>query len=282
MLLTSFHSESETIYLKNKITTNDKTNEKSKRKSSTKTTFENKTDKTCKIINKHLLFYPIFYTYPLLHSTILARKYNKKENIEEAIGYYQKAIQLNPKILNTYIELAKEIYISHKMLDEALDILNKAIELNGKNPDTKNLAIIHTLLGKLYIESIIKEEEKILSYLTKEQKFQKASLHLQKAIEIDKNSLFPYVGLGIVQALEGNVTEAINYYEKSIKLHPNYYVAYIELGDIYLKEQKDIKALEIFKKAMDIIKNKPDEIIDLNLQKWLNNNIQKLQNRTVE
>lgn len=67
--------------------------------------------------------------------------YANKGMLDEAIALYQKAIEINPEYAGTYYNLGA-VYFSKGMLDEAAAELKKAIEINPKYADAHNNLVI--------------------------------------------------------------------------------------------------------------------------------------------
>lgn len=74
--------------------------------------------------------------------------YVRSENLEQAIEYFKKTIELDLKYTNAYINLGG-VYGKLKKPKEALDALHKALELEKNNPKIYyNVAMVYLNIGK--------------------------------------------------------------------------------------------------------------------------------------
>lgn len=88
----------------------------------------------------------------------IAVQEHQKGNIEEALIYYQKAIEVKPNDFNVYNNIAT-IYYLQKNYKESLENYNKAIKINPSNSSTfYNIALVYNALGKKkeYIDNLKK------------------------------------------------------------------------------------------------------------------------------
>jgi tetratricopeptide (TPR) repeat protein len=87
---------------------------------------------------------------------------------------------------------------------------------------------------------------------------------MQEAVKLDPTNPTLFFNLGVVNANEGKVEEAIEYYNKAIELKPDYGDAYMNLAVAMLREEKGIieemnKNLSDFKKY-DALQAKQKEL----------------------
>jgi superkiller protein 3 len=69
------------------------------------------------------------------HLRSLKKRYENLQKSEEAIIYYQKAIDLNPDYVDAYCGLGKT-YISLKKYEDAIKQINKAVKIQPDNYDS--------------------------------------------------------------------------------------------------------------------------------------------------
>jgi len=142
----------------------------------------------------------------------------------------EKAIELNPKNDNAYIELGW-VYRDQGKLSEAELLLKKAIELNPKNDNA-------------YIE---------LGWFYRDQgKLSEAELLLKKAIELNPKNYRAYVVLGWFYRDQGKLSEAELLLKKAIELNPKSDRVYVELGKVYRDQGKLFEAELLLKKAIEL------------------------------
>lgn len=76
---------------------------------------------------------------PLVHNN-LANTLRDEQKYEEAIKEYRRAIELSPKNLNTYLNLASVYQYSLKDFDGAMKVYEQAMEENPESVDFTNMA----------------------------------------------------------------------------------------------------------------------------------------------
>ncbi len=82
--------------------------------------------------------------------------------------------------------------------------------------------------------------------------YKKSEEYYQKAVEIDPEYLFAYHGLGIIYSNNYDFEKAKSYFLKAQELDPNYAKSYNFLGWLYDKLNEPEKAEDYFLKALDI------------------------------
>ncbi|GBU28983.1 hypothetical protein R84B8_02545 [Treponema sp. R8-4-B8] len=136
----------------------------------------------------------------------IGEKLRLKNQFDEAIIAFNKAIELNPKNAIAYGGRG-EAFRGKKQYDKAINDFNKAIELNPKN------AFAYRCRGEA---------------LRCKNQYDKAINDFTKAIELNPKNAFAYRGRGVAYRLKGNNKQAVSDLEKSLKLEP---------GNNFAKEQ---------------------------------------------
>jgi len=137
--------------------------------------------------------------------------YANKGMLDEAIALYQKAIEINPEYAGTYYNLGA-VYFSKGMLDEAAAELEKAIEINPNYVDA------YTSLGVVYINKGMFDEADVL---------------WKKAIEINPEYAGAHYNLGAIYFRKGMLDEAAAELKKAIEINPKYADAHNNLVIVY-------------------------------------------------
>lgn len=122
--------------------------------------------------------------------------------------------------------------------------IEQAIRLLEENPNSTSA---QTQLGYAY--SCAKQNDK-------------AREHFFKAIDIDSNNIYAYLGLG--QVAHGR-DEAIRFFAKAISIDPNNVEANLLLGRTYRKFQENDKAIKYLKNALSINDRNVDGWIDIGI-----------------
>jgi Flp pilus assembly protein TadD len=181
----------------------------------------------------------------------------KQGKVEEAIGTFLKAVEINPKDPNVRMNLAYA-YDRQGRLDEAIIHYQKAVELNPRDPVGRNN------LGVLY---------------DKKGRYDEAIREFEKAIEIDPRSANGSKNLetakknqSLIQERERKIADAV----KDVEVRPENPHAHYGLARAYAfygKKDEAIKSLETALKlgygdiaylkkdtALDSLRNEPDYV----------------------
>ncbi len=157
----------------------------------------------------------------------------KKGRFEQAIEYYEKAVQVNPEMDEADENLAASLIASGK--------INKAIEHYEVITERKSEKLrTNFVLGRLYGD--IKE-------------YDKAVKQYFKCTDIDKKNINVYSELGNVLLKSGMNEKAVEVYNKLTKMKRNSYASYYNQGMAYFKIKQMKEAIDCFNKA---IKLRPD------------------------
>ena len=153
---------------------------------------------------------------------IQANIHKQLTKYDSAIGYFEKAIKLNPNFSEAYNNLGNTKKRVGK-IDEAISCFEKAIKLKKSNIEAYlNLANIYKENKRFY--ELIKIYEKILSF--------------------NQNDIKTLYNLGSAYLFLGNISKGKYYFEKIIKINSNHIPSYRN----YISVTKITKQNEIFKK----------------------------------
>ncbi|MGD0338305.1 MAG: tetratricopeptide repeat protein [Bacteroidota bacterium] len=158
--------------------------------------------------------------------------YNAYEakDIDNAIVFFKKAIDLDPKYAKAYNGLGNAYY-GKANYDKAMSLWEKAIELDPK------YAAAYNNLGNAYKDK---------------GNYDKAIPLYEKSIELDSNFAAAYNNLGLAYVDKGNYDKAMSLYEKAIELDPKDAVAYYNLGNAYYDKGNHDKAMSLYEKAIEL------------------------------
>lgn len=163
---------------------------------------------------------------------LIACCYKQKDQIDNALLYYDKAIAKNPDLTNAYNDKA-DLLFSLKRYDETLELLNKVIEKDS-------CAESYYKRGMYFY--ILKQSNNALP-------------DLLNAVEMDHQMTDAYFYIADTYDRKRNHELAIKYYNNVIKLDANYDSAYNNIGWIYEKEKKYDEGLKYYQKALEIDPN---------------------------
>ena len=160
----------------------------------------------------------------------LAITNHRNKNYQDAINYYNKAININPKHTNSYYNLGLLLH-EIKNYKEAIGCFEKTLETDpGFKNANNNLGIIFYKLG----ENL------------------KAITCYENEIQINPLNIEAYNNLGIVFYNLGEIQKARNFYEKAIQIKPDFKRAHNNLGILFYDIKETEKAINCFEKVLTI------------------------------
>jgi protein O-GlcNAc transferase len=128
---------------------------------------------------------------------------HKKGRLDEAILYYQKALQHNPSAALTFYMLGMAFHGKHQ-IDEAVRYYQKALQ---HDPD---------IIGAYYNLGTVFQEKK---------QFDEAILCYQNVIDRNPGVTDPYYNMGLALQEQGRTEEASASYEKALHVNPSFVAA---------------------------------------------------------
>ncbi len=162
----------------------------------------------------------------------LAQECSKNGQIEEAIGYYKKAIEENP---SSYPALFNLILQLRKIQSpELISYVNQALKLS---PDDDNL---YSILGEFYLKNGQKEY---------------ALFAFQEAHKIKPDDFAYLFNIGTILYKLTNYSDAKKVFEELLKKDENNNSVLICLAQTYKHLCENDKALEIYKKCYELNPN---------------------------
>jgi len=161
----------------------------------------------------------------------LAEQYFNRGDINQAVIYYQKAINLNPKQnLAVYSNLGNA-FKKQGELNQAIIAYRQAIQ-----PPTEQ-AILYFEIGKIY---------------QKQGKIQEAIDSYQQSIYLDKLHLLAYEKLAEIYEELEQIAQAKEMLEKVAELKPEHPHTYCLLGIIEYQQGNKKKAIEYYQKTFEL------------------------------
>jgi len=159
--------------------------------------------------------------------------YRAKEQMEDAIRAYEKAIAANPGFAEAYTGMGK-CFRRKGDLKRALMAYTKALDLNMFD---KN---VHLELAKSYNEAGMPK---------------KGIQHFRQAIKLDPGFIDAKFNLALCLELQGELKEPTQIYQDIIKQDPEFLPAYNNLGSIYMRQGLYAESEKMFRW---LITNAPD------------------------
>jgi serine/threonine protein kinase/tetratricopeptide (TPR) repeat protein len=176
------------------------------------------------------------YDHYLQGRYALSRQSNT-EGINTAIGFYERAIQEDPRFTLAYVRLSDSYRAMYGRTSDpswfrrALESAEHAQKLNDDLPE------VHLALGDVYRQL---GETKV------------AVTEFGRAKQLSPNSDLPWLRLGITYEESGQRDQAVDAYLKATQLNPYSLVDRNELGYAYFRHNEYEKALVQFRSVTDL------------------------------
>ena len=190
------------------------------------------------VIISGLFLYYVYYIAPRINPVTKAEQYLKNNMVFEAIFEYKKALDKNPGDFVVHARLA-DIYLVQKEIDQAVQHLEKIIELNKFNYEVERLDV-QKKLARAYesrdeLEKSFQMYLDILKYFPVDQdalynvsfmalgqeEFEIAQRYLEKLVKQMPNSFDVVFGAGICSYQNQRINDSANYFKIAASLNPS-------------------------------------------------------------
>jgi tetratricopeptide (TPR) repeat protein len=159
----------------------------------------------------------------------IAECYVEMEEPESAITNYEGAIVFNPRDRDAY-ERVGEIYFNRGMYHEAMTWYDRALQIGYISPESYvKLARIHQNWHEYSI----------------------ARNYYETAVRIDSTNAGGHYGLGVIDLVSGDTTDAESEFEKSVEFGSEARAAF-RLGQIYAERKQYDEAIKWLDKCISI------------------------------
>jgi len=195
----------------------------------------------------------------------------------EALEYLQKAKNLDPSYLPTYISLGNVYRLMGKS-QEAIDNFENVLKSDPKSLQAK-LGLAHTYLALGQYQRAITQYQEVLKnlpessdiYITLAQAHSKLGLktenkdeqykalnYLEKALDLDPKSFAVYYQIANTYFNLEQYKKSVQYFNRALKLVPDSGGVYFGLGRAYYSLGQNQKAKQSFQKAHDLFYQQGD------------------------
>lgn len=171
-------------------------------------------------------------------------------DLKTAIEYYRKAIDLDPKLQDAYLNAGVALK-ANKDYEEALKMLKKAEKLDPANNNIPELIteIKNMKTTDKYQQAISKHQDGKLDDAIK--------LYNEAAID-DPNNPDIYTNLGAALQSKGDYKSAISNYQKALSIEPKSSLINYYLGTCYHAQNQMDEAISHYNKALKLDPNNQD------------------------
>lgn len=197
------------------------------------------------------------------YSSLANALYNL-DNLDEALKYYNKAIEINPDNPDNYYDKAL-IYEALDEPDKAKIQYQKCLENDSEDIESlNNLGLLfyhehnHDEALDYFDKALsIDNENKEANYnkglvLLELDELKEAKEYFDKVLELDNTDVSTYFQIGKCLELRNMHKKALNFFNKTIELDSENSESYIWKGDIHIHYREYEKAIECFDKSITI------------------------------
>jgi len=181
---------------------------------------------------------------------IYADSLKKANDLDRAIMYYRKAMQLDSQSPMTYNNLG--VILEDKgMLDQATSLYQKALSIWPDYPDAlNNLGNICLKQGRIdeaasYFTKAIKLKQdpdfyyNLGSAYQRKEQWDEAIIWIQKALKIKDDLEYAHNNLGVNYVRKGLPDRALTEFKRALEIKPDFFDAHANLGLLYYRVYKD-------------------------------------------
>ena len=199
------------------------------------------------------------------------KEYQQQGNIEQSLESYQKAIELDSKLIPALSKLA-DLYRSRQEYDQAFTYYLKILSLRPRdliffwaivtvsakysqfllkrNDIDKAIAVYKEFLSQKLPENAQTDlvchnlGETILKLSMRQGKFSPAIAFFQEAIGNYQYKALSYYNLGNILVKQYKLDEAIACFEKAVEINPQFFLGFLSLGIILLRKGRRNQAFQ--------------------------------------
>jgi len=201
----------------------------------------------------------------------LLDRWDKGDNLEQAISMFREATTINPGFALAYARLASALRIRYAVtrvdswLDEAVINANKAVNLNPNlAPVQVALGRVQTTLGNydlafaaiekaLAIDPNQAEAHLAIAKIYERQgRLEDAETSFEKALVLDQDSLLIRDSYANFLFRQGNAEEAARQWRAVIRVAPDHYGALVNLGSALSQLDKISESITMYEQSIEI------------------------------
>jgi len=160
----------------------------------------------------------------------MGEEFMQLRNWHVAISYFDQALKENPNLSRAWYGKGLSL-CELRSFEDGISALNKAIELEPKNPDYLYVTgVCYEWRGKDY--------------------WDRAEAYYLKTLEFLPSNTQLHHKLATLYQRQGRYEEAIKEFKKAIELNPDYYISYNNLAGCYLAIHKPEDAVKLYQEAI--------------------------------
>lgn len=218
---------------------------------------------------------------PYLQGLELMKRWDKGENLGDAIQLFERAAELNPDFALAYARLAEALRMRYALTGKISwldDAANAAATAQGLNPDLAavqvaigkvhlakgNMEIAHAALQKaMDIDPYNPESNRAIATMYARQgRAEDAEAAFRKAIALDPENLLSLDAYAHFLSDQSRLDEAAKQWQDALALAPDHYAVLVNLGATFADTGQVGESVTIYKRAIEI---KPNYMAYVNL-----------------
>ena len=201
----------------------------------------------------------------------LMERWDKDDNLEDAIGKYREAIEADPGFALAYARLAEALRMQYALtrdkakLEQAVENVNEAIRLDA------NLAPVQVALGRiratqgnmdLAFEALKRAvsidpndataNAALARLYERLGRLEDADVAFQKSVALDPENLLNIDSYANYLYRRGRYEDAVEQWKAVVRMAPDHYSALINLGSTFNEIGKVAEAISLYQSAIEI------------------------------
>ncbi|MCH7685888.1 MAG: tetratricopeptide repeat protein, partial [Planctomycetes bacterium] len=165
-----------------------------------------------------------------------ALKFHQADDLPRAENLYRQILRIDPKQADA-LHLLGVAALQQGRNESALDLINRAIAVNGKAaPYHNNLGTVSRRLGRIDL----------------------ATECFRTAIELSPDYADAHYNLGTLLKEQGQLQQALESFRETLRINPNYAEAHNNLGTVWKDLGRIDEAVECYRRALEIDPNSPE------------------------
>lgn len=168
------------------------------------------------------------------------------EQLPEAIGDFEKAIELSPQSCSAHVQKCyvqyRQAYLQQNQVQlyKAINECQKALTMFPNNTETYNV---------------------LAQILTEQQQYDKADELFETALTMSPTTASLYVHRGLMQLQwKGDIQKALEYLNQAIEIDNRCELAYETLGTIQVQRGQLENAVDLFEKALELTRSEMEMV----------------------
>ncbi|CEI99284.1 TOM (translocase of outer membrane) complex component [Rhizopus azygosporus] len=158
-----------------------------------------------------------------------------KGNTASALDYFNKAIEADPKFVQSYIKRSS-IYMEQGNIESTYKQFDEAIAINPSDPD------IYYHRGQV-------------NYISGQ--YDAAAKDYSESIKLDDTFVYAHIQLGVVQYKLGSISSSMSTFNNTLKKFANSTDVHNYYGELLVDQQKFTEAIDMFTKAITLDPKNP-------------------------